>query len=233
MNQAIIIAAGSSVRMKGVDKTFVKILGQSAIWWTIVTFENHPQIAGIVLVGKKADQKKLKDLVKRNKFKKVLAVTQGGLQRQDSVFEGLKQGQKLGWQKNDLVMIQDGARILVTEKEITNALIAAQSSGAAVVGVLVKDTIHKVDKEGLVAETPSREALFAAQTPQVLRFDLALSAFSKAEKEKRLFTDDVSLAKHYHPKLKVKIAAGSYENLKLTTPEDLATIENILKARQK
>lgn len=233
MNQAIIVAAGSSVRMGGVDKTFVKILDHPAIWWTIVVFSKHPQISNIVLVGKRKDQKKLGDLVKKSDFKKVTAVVEGGGQRQDSVFGGLKAGERLGWDKNDLVFVQDGARILVTEKEISQAIIAAYSSEAVVIGVPVKDTIHKVDKEGWVMGTPSREALFAAQTPQVLRFDLALSAFENAQKEKRFFTDDVSLVRYYNPKLRVKIAQGSYENLKITTPDDVVTVENILKARQK
>lgn len=235
MNYAVIVAAGVSLRMRGIDKTFAQVCRRPAIYWTLQTFENHPQIGGIVLVGRSQDQQKLKELVqkKASEFKKVVSIVEGGPHRQDSVFNGLLEGQRLGWQEKDLVLIQDGARILVTEKEITPAILAAEKSGAAVVGVPVKDTIHQVDKEGFIAQTPTRENLFAAQTPQVLRFGLALSAFLKAQKEGRLFTDDVSLVRYYHPEIRVKVTPGSYENLKITTPKDLETVENILKEREK
>lgn len=231
MNGAIIVTAGSSVRMGGRNKTFLRFFQEPAIFWALLPFENHPQIGQIVLVGKKEDLKKLKNLLKRKKFKKVKAVVAGGATRQASVLAGLKTGQGLGWQAKDLVCIQDGARILVREKEITPALRTAKIFGGAVVGVPVKDTIHLVKKGNFLAGTPKRESLLAAQTPQVLRFEVALSAFEKAQKEGRLFTDDVSLARYYHPEIQIKITPGSYENLKITTPEDLGTAKNILKER--
>lgn len=232
MNYAIILAAGSSVRMKGINKAFARISGQPVIYWTLTAFEKHPQISNIVLVGKKEDQKRLQSLVKNAEFKKVAAIVGGGIKRQDSVYQGLSAGQRLGWEKDDLILIHDGVRMLIKTEEIDRAILGAQNNGASTVGVSIKDTIHKVDKAGFLIETPSRESLFAAHTPQVIKFHLALTSFSKAQKEGLVFTDDVSLIKYYNPDLKVSMVCGSYENLKITTPEDLITVENIMRLRK-
>ena len=227
MNFVVILAAGDSERMRGINKIFYKVRNKPLIFYTISIFENHPKINKIVLVTKKTDRKKFFDLIKRYEFKKVSRIIEGGKIRQDSAFNGLKAAEKLGAKSGDLVLVHNGANPLVSQNEITNVIRAAKKYKAALVGQAARDTIKEVTKERFVIRTIDRKKIFLAQTPQVIEYELAKRAFEKAHREKFYGTDDVSLVERLGVKPKI-VQAGS-KNIKVTYPEDLKFVENQLK----
>lgn len=230
MNFAIIVAAGQSVRMNGLNKILTPVLKKPVIYYTLLAFEKHPQIRGIILVGRKEDLKKLSQIVKKYQISKVKEIKEGGKERQDSVFAGFWQlKKKFKIKEDDLILIHNGANPLVSEIEITEAISAAKIYGASVVANPVKDTIKIVDKNLMVLKTLARKSLWAMQTPQVIAAGLAEKALGKAKKEGFYATDDVALVEFLGKP--VKIVPGSFNNIKITTPEDLKTVKNILKER--
>ena len=203
---AIIVAAGSSRRM-GFDKLFYEMDGTPVLEHTIRKFEQHPLIQQIVLVAG-ANIEQVKQLAQN--CTKDIVVVQGGATRGQSVQNGLKEA------KGEYIAIHDGARPFVSQEIITQTIQKAWEVGAAAPAVAVKDTI-KVAKNTMVESTPARENLYAVQTPQV---------FSKEQYQKALelvqddtVTDDCQLFERAG--LPVCLTQGSYENYKITTPDDL------------
>jgi len=158
---------------------------------------------------------KCRQLVAEQGWSKVTDVCVGGKRRQDSVAAGLKRLDNCQW-----VVIHDGARPLVTEDLIRRGLAEAGETGAAATAVPVKDTIKVAGDDRLVRDTPPRETLWAVQTPQVFRLDIITEAYSKVTAE---VTDDASLVEKLG--YKVKLYRGNYDNIKITTPDDLAVAE--------
>ena len=203
---AVIVAGGKGTRM-GADKNkvFLKILGREVLYYTISAFEKNDKI------DDKYD------------IKKVSYITEGGTTRQESVMNGLKKAE------GDIVLIHDGARALVTDDEINNSVADCIKFGAAAVGVKCKDTLKSADSDGFIAGTVDREKTFMIQTPQVFYLDKILDMHQKALDENFVATDDCMIAEHYG--VKIKISDGSYDNIKLTTPEDMIIGERILRKR--
>ncbi len=220
---AIIVAAGAGVRMGGVDKLFAELGGLPLLARTILAFEGCPRVDEIILVSSEANLDRCWKLVRSQDFRKVTELVPGGARRQDSVLEGLKLVKDCPW-----VIIHDGVRPFVDSALIVAGLDAAKEYGAAVAAVPVKDTIKVVNSERLVRNTPGRDSLWSAQTPQVFRTDLISDAYRDAYGD---VTDDASLLERSgHP---VKVYPGSYENIKITTPEDLDIAECILRRRSR
>ena len=207
--------------MGGVDKTFAPVRGQPLVAHTLDRFEQFPPVTEIVLVVS-ADSWELGcALVRRRKYRKVSQVCVGGARRQDSVRAGLDALQPCDW-----VMVHDGARPGLDRALLHRGLDAVAQFGAVVAGVPVKDTIKVIAPGGEITATPPRETLWAAQTPQIFRYDLLLRAHAQFTGEA---TDDAMMVESLgHP---VRMFLGSYENLKVTTPEDLVVVEAILKGR--
>lgn len=226
MNIAIILTAGKSKRMKGVDKIFYKIKGNPLIFYTISVFEKNPQIKKIILVVKKNDFKKFIPLIEKYKFKKIATMVEGGKERQDSAFNGLKAARVLGAKKNDLILFHNGANPLVAQEEVTAVIKAAKKYKAALLAQPAKDTIKKADKNNFVLKTIPRESIFLAQTPQAIEYGLAKKVFEKAVKDNLTLTDDVSLVEKLGKT--VKIIPCSYKNIKVTTRDDLKIIKSCL-----
>ncbi|MDI6603110.1 MAG: 2-C-methyl-D-erythritol 4-phosphate cytidylyltransferase [Patescibacteria group bacterium] len=226
MNIAIILASGSSKRMKGIDKLFFKIKKKPLIFYTLLAFEKHPQIKKIVLVAKKSNFEKLANLIKKYKLSKVVQITEGGKERQDSAFNGLQTVGKLGAKAKDIILFHNGANPLVSKQEISNCLSAVKKYGAALVGQLARDTVKTINRKGEVLKTLDRRKIFLAQTPQAIEYELAQTVFSKAFKENFKGTDDVSLVERFGKK--VKIVPCSYKNIKVTTKDDLQIIKTFL-----
>jgi 2-C-methyl-D-erythritol 4-phosphate cytidylyltransferase len=216
---AIIVAAGESQRMGGVDKVFAMLGGKPILSRVIDTFQKCPQIDRIVVVVNAKSIEKVRQLVKENQWSKVSDVCAGGKRRQDSVAAGLKRLKEGGW-----VVIHDGARPLVTADLIERGLEAAKETGAAVAAVAVTDTIKMVGDGEIVRQTLPRRNLRAVQTPQVFRKDVINQAYRQASGD---VTDDASLVEQAGHK--VKLYPGSYDNIKVTTPEDLTLAEILLK----
>ena len=225
-NTAVILAAGLGKRMQaGHNKQFIEICGQSVLTHTLTVFAQIPEIAKIVLVVRAGEEDTCQNMIPEiAENKTVLAI--GGKERQDSVHNGIR---AITWEC-EYILIHDGARPLITEDVIRRTLLAAQNSGAAICAVPVKDTIKQADSDGNVLATIPRESLWAVQTPQVFRADLIRRAYENAYVHNHYGTDDASLVEYLGEK--IKIVTGDYENIKITTPEDIPTAEQILQKRQ-
>lgn len=225
-NTAVILAAGLGKRMQaGHNKQFIEICGQSVLTHTLTVFAQIPEIAKIVLVVRAGEEDTCRNMIPEiAESKTVLAI--GGKERQDSVHNGIR---AITWEC-EYILIHDGARPLITEEVIRRTLLAAQNSGAAICAVPVKDTIKQADSDGNVLATIPRESLWAVQTPQVFRADLIRRAYENAYVHNHYGTDDASLVEYLGEK--IKIVTGDYENIKITTPEDIPTAEQILQKRQ-
>lgn len=216
---AIIVAAGQGKRM-GQPKQFLKIDGKPMLAWTVAVFQKCKAVNGIILVVAE-DQLAL---AKKLKAAKLLSIVAGGKERQDSVRNGLAALPKTA----QFVLVQDGARPAVTSKMINASLKIASETGAAVVGVPVKDTIKRVERRGeRVVETVDRSGLWAAQTPQTFTAGIIKKAYERLGES---ITDDAMAVEKLG--IPVKMVMGSYENIKVTTPEDLDLMATILKKRR-
>ena len=218
---AVIAAGGGSRRMDGVDKIFAAVAGRPVLWHVLQVFQVCDRVDQVVVVLSSASVERGLRLVEEGGFSKVTAVCAGGQRRQDSVAEGLKRLDRCDW-----VLVHDGARPCLTVDLIERGLVEARQTGAAIAAVPLKETVKVVDAEGLIQSTPRRESLWAAQTPQVFRFDLLAEAYRKTTQE---VTDDASLVEASGHK--VRVYMGLYDNMKVTTPEDLALAETILRMR--
>jgi 2-C-methyl-D-erythritol 4-phosphate cytidylyltransferase len=212
---SIIVAAGGSQRMGEVDKMSALLGGEPVLVRVVDVFQSCDLIDQIVVVVSKQTLKQWRPLVIEHGWFKVMDICPGGERRQDSVAAGLSRLEKCHW-----VIIHDGARPLVTEDLIRRGLAEAGDTGAAVAAVPVTDTIKVAGDDRLVQHTPLRDNLWAVQTPQVFRFDIITKAYRRIKAE---VTDDASLVEQSG--YKVKLYMGSYDNIKVTTPDDLALAE--------
>ncbi len=209
---AVIVAAGKSQRMTGVDKVFALLNGKPVLVRVIDVFQRCSSIDQIVVVLSEQNLEPGKQLVAEQGWSKVTDVCVGGERRQDSVVAGLNRLSHCNW-----AIIHDGARPLVTEDLIERGLEAAIETGTAVAAVPVTDTIKVAGDDLFVQGTPPRQHLWAVQTPQVFRFDIIAEAYHQAKGE---VTDDATPVEQLG--YRVKLYMGSYDNIKVTTPDDLA-----------
>ena len=201
--------------MGGVDKLFALLGGKPVLARVLDTFEQCQSVDRIVVVVSQENLERCQQLVAEQGWSKVTEVCVGGKLRQDSVAAGLSRLRECDW-----VVIHDGARPLVTADLIDRGLETARETGAAIAGVPVTDTIKIADDDRLVQRTPPRRNLWAVQTPQVFRFDIIAKAYRQAKGE---VTDDATLVEQLG--YKVKLYMGAYDNIKVTTPDDLAVAE--------
>ena len=207
----VIVAAGSSQRTEGINKLFVPLKGQPLLAWSVDTCQKYGLVQQIVLVLNDEGLAWGQKLKKERGWSKV-TLCRGGVRRQDSVKEGLRQITDC-----DLVMIHDGARPFLTTDLIEDGLKVVGKTEAAIAAVPVKDTIKLAADEKLVRETLQRERLWEAQTPQIFSFDVITKAFKNLATE---VTDDAAAVERLGHK--VQIYMGDYKNIKVTTTEDLA-----------
>lgn len=218
---AIIVSAGNSSRMGGINKQFLEFGGMSVIARSVNAFQKSPLVDEIIIVTREQDISAVKDAVKD--FSKVKAIVTGGSTRQQSVFNGIKAASEM----SEFVAIHDGARPLVSQTVIADTLNTAYAFGAAATGVRVKDTVKVVDENNDILSTPNRETLRFVQTPQVFSKELYLNAMNSVPSSEN-FTDDCMLIETYGHK--VKISDGDYRNIKITTPEDIITAKAFLRS---
>lgn len=226
MNSALIVAAGSGKRMNaGINKQFIKLEDKEIIAYTIESFYENENIDEIVVCIKKDEEEFFKKHI-LDKYKlKNIRIAYGGKERQDSIYNGLKEIDK----NCDIILVHDGARPFVDNRIINESIESAKEKKAVVVGVPVKDTIKIVD-EDIVESTPERSTLWAAQTPQTFKYKLLVEAYEKAYKNNYYGTDDSMLVENMGQK--VTMIMGSYENIKITSPEDINFGEQILNTRR-
>ena len=223
---AVIVAAGEGSRMgMGGEKLFTRVGGVPLLALTLKAYQGHPGIGPIVLVASKEVQKRFdRELRRHYGLSKVLAVVAGGRRRQDSVYKGL-----LAFPSPPpAVLIHDGDRPFVDDT-IISAVLEGAADGGAIAAVRAKDTIKRVTGEGMIVATLVRSELWLAQTPQGFPYRFILNAHQSAQAEGWEVTDDASLVERLG--VPVRVVEGSYDNIKITTPEDLELAKVIYKRR--
>lgn len=227
---AVILAAGSGKRMGGdTKKQYLLLAGKPVIYYSLKAFQES-FVDEIILVAAPGDEEYCRiEIVEKYRLHKVSCIAEGGKERYHSVANGLK---RLG--ECDYVFIHDAARPMVSEAILERAYQAVCECQACVVGMPVKDTIKIADEDGYISSTPNRNLLWMVQTPQVFRYTLIKNAYDELlVKEKELrsrgiaVTDDAMVVETLtgHP---VKLVHGAYENIKITTPEDLKIAEEFI-----
>lgn len=224
MVTAIFPAAGSSKRMGGgVNKNFFEIAGEPILIRTLKTFSQVERVNFFIVIVAAHEVETVEKLLRGTKGIKSWVVTIGGSERQYSIANGLK----LLPDDAEIILVHDAARPLISTRTINDVIDAAEKFGGAIAAVPSKDTIKIVDAEGFVKHTPPRSELVAVQTPQGFRREILLQAYEKAATENFLGTDDSSLAERLG--VKIKIVASDYQNIKITTPEDMTIAESFLR----
>ncbi len=220
----VIVAAGSSTRMGGVDKIMAELSGKPVILRSVEAFQQHSAIQEIVVVTREDLREKIEKLLQDSGMTKVVAVVNGGSTRAESVSKGMDCCSK----KAGLIAIHDGARPLVTQEIITNTIAKAAKTKAAVPAIPVKDTVRIV-KGGVGVDTPDRATLYAMQTPQIFDADLIRAATLNAMQKNAAVTDDCSAVELMG--MRVSIVDGAEENLKITTRVDMAIADLLIGKR--
>lgn len=227
---AVVLAGGQGRRMHSeVQKQYMMLAGSPLITYALEAFEHSSVDAVVLVTGAGEESYARTKLVEAYGFSKVKAVVAGGRERYHSVYEGLK-----ALEGCDYVLIHDGARPLVTDEIISRAIEGAKQYDACVVGMPVKDTIKVADDSSYAASTPDRAYLWQIQTPQAFAYPLVKGAYDRIMVNERLqtgITDDAMVVES-QTEHRVKLIEGGYENLKVTTPEDLIIAEALLKARE-
>lgn len=202
------------------SKLLLELCGKTVIERTVEKFASSPYVDEVIVVCREADL----EAFEKHLSKFELSYCFGGSTRQESVANAVETIDEA-----DLLIIHDGARPLITEKEIADAVMAAKRNGAAAVGVPVKDTIKIVDGNMQIVSTPDRSSLVAIQTPQVFSFKIYKQALELAKQQNADFTDDCALFENMG--IPVFAVKGEYSNIKITTPEDIPMAESIIKMR--
>ncbi len=201
----------------GVPKQFLPLAGVPVLVHTLRAFQRSPIIDEIFLVVPEGDMAAVRrDFVEGHGLSKATAVIAGGTERQDSVANALMQVRDV----HGIVLVHDGVRPFVSGELISRVVAAADEHGAAAVGVPVRDTVKSVSTAGEVVKTVEREGLWLTQTPQAFRRQLICAAYEKAAQDRFFGTDDSSLVERMG--VSVRMIPGDHDNIKLTTPEDLA-----------
>lgn len=220
---AIVLAGGSGTRMGGVcKKQYMQLGHKPLLYYSLKTFQESC-VDQIVLVTNEPEYCK-EEIIQKYGLDKVKSIVPGGKERCHSVYAGLLAASECSY-----VLIHDGARPFVTESMIDDSLSAVRNCQACIVGMPVKDTIKIVNEEGFAEQTPQREKVWQIQTPQTFSYPLILNAYRKILKERPEGITDDSMAVEYGNFTKVRILQGSYENIKITTPEDMKIAEMFLK----
>lgn len=225
-NIAIVLAAGKGRRMgTEIPKQFLHIHNKPVLFYSLNAFQMHKDIDEIILVmSEEYKTYCIEEILEKYGITKVSAIVEGGAERYDSVIAGLSACENCKY-----VLIHDGARPCITEEIIDRCLCAVEKYDACVVGMPTKDTIKIADEQGFVASTPPRKHVWNVQTPQVFSYELICDAY-KAMQEKGMagVTDDAMVIELLDA-AKIRLVEGSYENIKVTTPDDIKVLENLLK----
>ncbi len=231
---AVVLAAGQGKRMQSaVAKQFLLLDGEPVVCHTLRAFEESEVEMVVLVAGADEIEYCRKEIVEKFGFKKVMNVVAGGKERYHSVYEGLQALEPV-LESDGIVLIHDGARPMVTGEMIARTIRAAEEYGACVAAMPVKDTIKVADAEQFAAMTPDRSTLWQMQTPQTFRYGLVYKAYQKLLSDvsyQKGITDDAMVVETMCSG-RVKLVEGSYENIKVTTPEDMLVAEVFLKQRK-
>ncbi|MBE6727885.1 MAG: 2-C-methyl-D-erythritol 4-phosphate cytidylyltransferase [Ruminococcaceae bacterium] len=221
----IIVAAGSSTRMKGINKQLFSLCGMPVIVRTLMQFDDSPFVSRIILVVRKEDVLSMQQLISEYKIDKLTDIVEGGADRHASVINGISRLKS----EEEKVMIHDGARPLVDNFVIGNVALALESCDAVICGTKIVDTVKRADENGNIIETVDRNGLFSVQTPQGINVKEYLKICDTLS-DLSLFTDDAGIFEA--ASMPVKIVTGSPKNVKITTPDDIRLAELYLKGEE-
>ncbi|WP_319371448.1 2-C-methyl-D-erythritol 4-phosphate cytidylyltransferase [uncultured Ilyobacter sp.] len=214
----IVAAAGVGKRMGlGYPKQFLEYEGRPIFITTLEKIDRNPRVTDIIVVTNKEYTARVEELCEKYKINKLKCVVQGGEERQNSIYNALCKTED-----SEIIAVQDGVRPFIEDRFIEDAYRVLERDtnvDGVVIGVPVKDTIKKVDRDGFITSTPDRSLLMAAQTPQVFRGKILKKAYEDARRSNYIGTDDSSLVERINGK--VLVLEGSYGNIKITTQEDL------------
>ena len=207
----------------GGNKNFLQLAGEPILIRTLKTFSRVERVSNLIVVVGARDVETVEKILRGVEQLKPWRVTVGGSERQFSIANGLK----LLPDDAEIILVHDAARPLVSPRTIDAVIDAAEIFGGAIAAVPAKNTIKIIDAEGFVKSTPPRKNLVAVHTPQGFRRKILLEAYARAAAENFLGTDDASLVERIGAP--VKVVQGNYENIKVTTPEDIAVAETFLR----
>ena len=220
---AIVLAAGRSTRMGGgPNKQFIELSGQPLIWYSLTAFEQCPAVTEIIIVSRPDSIAEAQRIA--GTFKKIKAIVEGGVERQNSVWNGLEKV------TSDIVAVHDGARPLVTPALIEATIASARQHGTGIAATKVVDTIKEATPDKTVTCTVDRTKLWAVQTPQTVRTDLLRQAYAKVLGQGIIVTDEAAAVELLGQP--VHLVETPFLNLKVTTPADLVTVAALLQARR-
>ncbi|MCI7791102.1 MAG: 2-C-methyl-D-erythritol 4-phosphate cytidylyltransferase [Lachnospiraceae bacterium] len=228
---AIVLAAGQGKRMQSkVHKQYVLLQDKPVLFYALKAFEDSFIDDIVLVVGKDEEEYCRKEIIDKYGFKKVRAIIEGGKERYHSVAYGIK---AIQWECN-YIFIHDGARPFISREILNRVFEQVKKNKACVVGMPVKDTVKIADEAGFVESTPNRARVWQIQTPQVFEAEVISEAYSRLlTEEMRLLSEGVTVTDdamvvEYFMKLPVKLVEGSYQNIKITTPEDLEIARSFL-----
>ena len=232
-NIAIVLSAGRGSRMHSdIPKQYMELCGMPVIAWSLKAFQEFDPVDEIILVTSPEDIEYCRcEIIEKYRYDKVRRIVPGGEERYLSVWEGLKAaGEILGDEdRESVIFIHDGARPMIDRPILERALRCALEHSACVVGMPVKDTIKIADEEGFAQQTPDRRLLWQVQTPQVFSFSLVYNAYRKLIEDGVTAVTDDAMVVELESSVRVKLVEGSYRNLKITTPEDIAIAMSLMK----
>ncbi len=217
----VIVCAGNSTRMGGINKILLTLGERKVIGVTMQAFQKCESVSEIIIVAREEDIPAIRQEAENAGISKLAECVTGGATRQESVINGIRKISK----NAELVAVHDGARPLVKPEHIENVIKDASVFGGATLGVPVKDTIKTVE-DGLITDTPPRKFLYITQTPQVFKRSLYFEGVDFALEHGLDFTDDCQLIEAIGGK--VAMTVGDYTNIKITTPEDIKIAEILL-----
>lgn len=231
-NTAVVLSAGKGKRMQSkIHKQYLLIDNKPVIYYSLKVFEDSFIDSVVLVVGKDEEEYCRKEIIEKYGFKKVKAIVQGGKERYHSVCNGIN---AICWDC-DYVFIHDGARPFVTQEILERAYEQVTKDNACVVGMPSKDTVKIADNDGYASTTPQRARVWTVQTPQVFSYSLIKDAYTQLEEHEEdilkqgiSITDDAMVVEYFN-KIPVKLVEGSYQNIKITTPEDLKIAEILKK----
>lgn len=223
MINAIILAGGKGKRMNAkISKQYIDLNGKPILYHTLKRFTESEVIDKVILVISKDEIEYCKKEVLEKYNLKIDIIVEGGVERQDSVFNALKH-----IENDDIVLIHDGARPFVSDKIINDGIKYAKTYGAAAPGVTPKDTIKIKDENNFSISTPNRNSLVSIQTPQIFKAKIIKECHKKIKNDNIAVTDDTMVVERYNNS--VYLYDGEYTNIKITTPEDLILAEKLIK----
>lgn len=222
---AIVLAAGQGKRMHSkVQKQFLEIGQKPIVYYSLHCFQESPRIQEIILVtSKEMIPYCEKEIVEKYGFGKVTRIVEGGKERYDSVYAGLK-----ACKDTDFVFIHDGARPFITVEMVERGYQAVVKTGACVLGMPSKDTVKLADEDGYIKETPDRKIVWNVQTPQIFSYKLICTAYESIQQKDMSNVTDDAMVVEQETGTRILLVEGSYQNIKITTPEDLAVAEAFL-----